>query len=204
MNVKTIYLIRHGEINTSGKKTYIGITDVPLSDNGIFQAKKLKEFFLDKQIDKIYSSDLKRSVKTAAIIVEDRNLSVIQLNELREINMGEWEGKTFSEIRRNDEHIFNYRMENLEDFKPKNGESFRECGKRAVNIFNKITEDDAHNIVIVAHAGVNRVILAAILGIPLKNIFKFQQNYACVNRISLEESKCKIEYLNYCLPLIEV
>lgn len=204
MDAKTIYLIRHGEINTSGKKTYIGITDVPLSDNGIFQAKKLKEFFLDKQIDKIYSSDLKRSVKTAAIIVEDRNLSVIQLNELREINMGEWEGKTFSEIRCNDEHIFNYRMENIEDFKPKNGESFRECEKRAVNIFNKITEDDAHNIVIVAHAGVNRVILAAILEIPIKNIFKFQQNYACVNRISLKESKCKIEYLNYCLPLIEV
>lgn len=196
MEKKVIYLIRHGEIYTSGEKTYIGISDIPLSIKGIDQAKKLRAYFSNIHIDKIYSSDLKRNIQTSDMIVENRNLQVIKLKELREINMGSWEGKTFTEIRAKYPEDFKNRIKNIEGFKPEEGESFTECKKRAVAIFNKITKMEGKNILIVAHAGINRVIIADILEIPLKNIFKLKQNYGCINKISFYRNEYKIEYIN--------
>ncbi len=197
MKKKNIYLIRHGEIYTAKEKTYIGILDIPLNREGILQAKKLKDFFSHINIDKIYSSDLIRSVQTANIIMEDRSMKLIELSELREINMGNWEGKTFKEIKEKYEDLFEFRMENIKDFKPQNGESFGECRKRAMDIFNKIAKSDGYNILIVAHAGVNRVIIASLLGIPIKDLFIFKQDYGCINKITYNNNKYTLEYINY-------
>lgn len=200
MKCKTVYLLRHGQINTSGKKRYIGILDIPLSEEGIIQANKLKEYFSSICVDKIYSSSLIRSVQTAHIIGGAENMQVSVMDELKEINMGDWEGKSFDEIRNKYPEEFKNRMENIEAFRPENGESFGQCKKRAWDIFSKIISSDESNIIIVAHAGINRVILASLLGIPMNNIFKFKQDYGCINKIRfLNERDYSVEYINYTL-----
>lgn len=200
MNTKTIYLIRHGQINTLGEKRYIGILDIPLSSEGTAQANKLKEYFSRINIDKIYTSNLIRSVQTSRIIAENKDVQISELKELREINMGDWEGKTFKEIKKEYPEEFKKRIENVEDFRPTNGESFGQCRDRAVDIFNRIAAEDADNIIITAHAGINRVILASLLRIPMNDIFKFAQDYGCINKISFfNERDYRIEYINYTL-----
>lgn len=196
---KNIYLIRHGEIESAGEKRYIGIKDVNLSLNGINQAVKLRDFFSCVPIDKIYCSELIRSVETAKIINENRNIQIFKDNQLREMNMGSWEGKTFKEIKAKFPDEFERRIKEIETFKPDGGESFKECSERVINAFIKITGESFENIIILAHAGVNRLIISYILDIPINNIFKFRQDYGCINKITIDESGYKIDCINYIL-----
>jgi probable phosphoglycerate mutase len=164
--------------------------------NGICQADRLKAFFKDMCIDKLYCSDLKRTVQTADTILQNRNLQLIKLSALREINMGVWEGRTFKEIKGKFPEEFSRRINEIETFKPDGGESFGGFRQRVLSEFNNIVNEKDENIVIVSHAGVIRLILASILDMPLKNIFILQQNYGCVNKIVFDGLRFKIVYLN--------
>lgn len=196
MSKKNIYLIRHGEIQCGREKMYIGVSDIQLSNVGIDQAYKLKHFFESINVNKLYCSDLKRTVETSRIISESTNLKVTALNELREINMGDWEGKTFKEIKLKFPDEFQRRIKEVGSFKPNGGESFYQVQKRAVGAFQKICKSDDENILVVAHAGVNRSIISWILQIPMENIFRFKQDYGCINKIVCNETGYNIEYIN--------
>lgn len=196
---KTIYLLRHGEIESAGEKRFIGIKDVSLSMNGIYQAEMLQHFFNNIYIDKIYCSSLTRTIQTAKIINENRDIQLVKEDNLREINMGIWEGKTFEEIKTKFPHEFERRIKEIDTFKPAGGESFIECRERAVSVFKRISGESFESIIITAHAGINRSIISDILGIPINNIFKFKQDYGCINKITIDKSAEKIDYINYVL-----
>jgi probable phosphoglycerate mutase len=193
MNRK-IYLIRHGKIDIGNEKCYVGITDIPLSIEGILQAKKLKEFFASIDIEKVYLSPLKRCVQTTNIILENRNVEKFLVKELMEINMGEWDGKTFKHIKSILPEQFKERGENIDSFVPKGGESFNQLKERVNPIFQSIIKNTNGNILIIAHAGVNRIILSSILSIPLKDIFKIKQPYGCINEFSLNKENEKWQW----------
>lgn len=182
MNRK-IYLIRHGKIDTGKDKCYIGITDLPLCTEGVIQAQRLKEFFKNIAIEKVYTSPLIRSVQTANIILEDRNIERELIKEFMEINMGQWEGKSFKYIKTFFPQEFKKRGENIADFIPPGGESFKQLAERVMPIYKAVTENPQGNLLIVAHAGVNRVILSNILSMSLENIFQLEQQYGCINEI---------------------
>jgi len=196
---KTIYLIRHGEIESAGEKRYIGIKDVKLSAYGIYQAKKLQHFFSDIYIDKIYCSSLTRTIETAKIIKAYKNIQLVEEDNLREINMGSWEGKTFNEIKTKFPDEFERRIKEIDTFKPAGGESFKECRERAVSVFKRISQESFENIIVTSHAGINRSIISDILGMPVNNIFKLKQDYGCINKITIDKSAEKIDCINYVL-----
>ncbi|MCT8978528.1 alpha-ribazole phosphatase [Clostridium sp. CX1] len=199
---KIIYLVRHGKIDTDDKKRYIGFSDILLNEEGVNQGKKLKKFFSEIYIEKIYCSDLSRTRKTAEIISEGRNIEKVELKELREINMGKWENRTFEEIKNKYPKEFENRGKYIKDFTPDGGESFGVFKDRVLNIFKGIVLDTKESTVIVAHAGVNRIILSDILGISLENIFKIKQDYGCINKIIVNQSTTSISTVNYTLSHI--
>jgi alpha-ribazole phosphatase len=199
MSKKTIYLIRHGEIESAGEKRYIGIKDVALSMNGIAQARRLKAFFDDIDIKRVYCSSLMRTIETSNIIIQNKDVKLIKLNELREINMGSWEGETFKDIKTKFPEEFEKRIKEIGTFKPDGGESFLECQKRVINIYEKISHEDFDDILVVAHAGVNRLIISYILHMSINDIFKLRQDYGCINKIDFDGSNFNIEYINHTL-----
>ena len=97
--VKKIYLVRHGKIDIGGEKRYIGITDIPLDETGKRQAIELRKHFSDIVIDKAYTSPLKRCTETISIVLKGRNIEIEEIDEFKEINMGEWEYRTFAYIK---------------------------------------------------------------------------------------------------------
>jgi len=187
---RNIYLIRHGKIDFD-KKRYIGMTDLPLSDAGIEQANWLKEYFDDIHIEKAYSSPLSRCLLTSEIILEDRDIERIVVNELREINMGDWENKSFEYIKERFREQYEKRGDNIDSFVPPGGESFAQLQKRVIPAFERLIGATSGNILVVAHAGVNRVILSTLLDFPLKEIQKIDQPYACINRLSRDNTTKK-------------
>lgn len=198
MTNKTIYLLRHGKIAVDGEqRRYIGQADVPLADEGIKQAERLRTLLSKTGFAAIYCSDLVRSHATAKIISKNSELAPVVMPELREINLGEWEGRTFAEIARSYPEQFESRGRDIAYYRTPGGESFAECSSRAKSAFQNILTATGETAVVVGHAGVNRVILCHILGAPLANLFRIGQDFACINILQYTGNTGRIKALNW-------
>ena len=190
-----IYLLRHGETEYGMEKRYLGHTDCKLSNNGKEQAKHLHCIFSDNIIiDDIFSSDLVRCKDTVKIAFPERNVTFLE--QLREINMGEWDGLTFNEVKSKYAEDYKCRGENIAEFAPQNGESFSQCQKRAIAVFKSIINSTKGNIVICSHAGFMRTLLCNFLNKDLIDMFRIKQNYGCINIITVEENNFFVNGIN--------
>jgi probable phosphoglycerate mutase len=181
---RKIFLVRHGQIDYGIEKRYIGITDLSLTNAGIRQAIRLKEYFSGVELEKAFTSPLKRCMQTAEILLEGSSISWKVIDELKEINMGEWENQTIDYIKDHFRDMYEKRGANIDTFIPPGGESFEQLQKRVMPAFEYIAQNTAGNILIISHAGVNRVILSKLLDFPLQDIFKIGQPYGCINQLS--------------------
>ncbi len=186
-----VYLIRHGETEGADARRYKGHIDVPLSENGIEQLKRLSAYLSSEAktpctLSAVYCSGLSRAKKSAEIIAEPFGLKPVVEEDLKERSFGVWEGMSFDEIKEKYPDAFTAWAENPLKFSPMEGESTLDVKNRALRVFNEITEKhNGDSIAIVAHGGINRVILCELLGIPLENIFRIEQDFAALNVIEL-------------------
>jgi probable phosphoglycerate mutase len=194
-----IYLLRHGEIGSTGDRRFIGWTDVPLNENGLRQAESWRMEFAGTPFDRILCSDLDRTRTTARIIARDREIGVQEVPDLREIHLGELEALPFSEVQERLPKTWRERGRDLFAFRPAGGESFADLQQRVLPAFENIAGEAVGNILIVAHGGVNRIILCHLLGMPPENLFRIGQDYACLNRIDVGKTPRCIMSLNQCL-----
>lgn len=203
MQEKTIYLLRHGSIlsNPQEEPRYIGRLDLPLSKLGIAQAEKLGNALADSGCTTVYCSDLKRSVDTAAIIAEKIAANPVHRQNLREINMGLWEGRTFREVALAYPDEFVARGKDLANYRIPGGETFIEAQKRVIAEFSTLLLDKAENLILVGHAGINRLLLCKLLDIPIANMFRLFQDYGCINIVVAKRQNYQIKLLNGSLPV---
>jgi len=221
----TLYLVRHGETEGSEVKRYKGSIDVPLSERGIGQMKKVSAFIAgtlgnadpsadylkhihrtsssspdskDDALHAVYTSPLSRALNGAEMIAAPHGLKPSVVMDLRERGFGRWEGMSFTEIKEQYPDEFEAWAGNPVKYSPPGGESTVEVSERAVTALNTIL--DAHKdeaIAVVAHGGVNRVLLCHILGIPLENVFRVEQDFGAVNVIEFWEKYPVVKLLNY-------
>ncbi|WP_024955575.1 histidine phosphatase family protein [Sulfurospirillum arcachonense] len=187
--VEKIYLVRHGHIDTGEEKRYVGRTDILLDKLGKEQAKSLQEYFRLIPIDTVFTSSLSRCVETANIICQSKNLIPHQIREFQEIDMGTWENIPMSLIKTNNAQAYEQRGQDLEHFTPPQGESFGALSQRVMKALNEIIQANNGTIIIVAHAGVNRVILRYFLNISFQNIFTIKQPYVSVYKLERKSKK---------------
>ena len=194
--VTTLYLIRHGETEGSEVKRYKGSIDVPLSEKGIRQIKRASDFIKDK-LTAVYCSPLSRALKSAEIISEPHGLKPVVIHGIRERSFGIWEGMSFDEIKEKYPEEFEAWAGNPLKYSPVEGESTIEVRDRVIRALDMIlnNHNDEH-IAIIAHGGVNRIILCHIMGIPLENIFRVEQDFAAVNIIEFWEKYQVVKLLN--------
>lgn len=193
---KKIYLLRHGAIQFFERKTYIGQSDIPLSQVGIDQAKAWHGYFQKKIPEKIFCSDLKRCVVTAKIIAGPFAERINIKKELREISLGQWEGIAVEDIQNNFPEQWELRGKNLKGFCPPEGESFSGLSHRVLPTFYTLCEPSPDDILIVTHAGVIRVILAEVLKIDLDDIFKIPQEYGVLNILEAAKEGIEVVKMN--------
>jgi broad specificity phosphatase PhoE len=179
-----VYLLRHGAIqNPEGGKRYIGWQDHALSDQGLRQARAWADYFSDKALGAVYCSDLIRCLETARAIVAGCSLEPRALPELREVSLGEWEGRRFDDIRTADPQGFHMRGLQIADHRPPGGESFGDLQRRVWPVFTKLAAGSSPPILVVTHAGVIRVLLCRLLGLPLDNLFRIGLTYGSLSII---------------------
>ena len=200
-----LYLIRHGQTVGGETKRYKGSIDEPLSERGIAQIREVSAFIAKKtELSAVYCSGLSRALKSAEIIAGPYGVKPMIIHDLRERSFGLWEGMTFSEIKDLYPAEFEAWASNPLSHSPVNGENTLEVYDRTVRALDLIiNKHDASggnsgtdNIAIVAHGGVNRIILCHLMGVPLENFFRIEQDYAAVNIIEFWERYPVIKLLN--------
>jgi broad specificity phosphatase PhoE len=155
------------------------------------------ESFRTSGLQAVYTSNLSRAVRSAEIIAADFDLMPVETPDLRERSFGIWEGMTFSEIKEQYPEEFGAWADNPLRYSPIKGESTIVVKDRTIPSLTKILDNHrGENIAVVAHGGVNRIILCHFLGIPLENIFRIEQDYAAVNIIELWDKYPVIKLIN--------
>ena len=192
-----LFFARHGQTDWNILKKVQGTTDIPLNDIGIWQAIQLYENLkkMNAQLFKVYSSYQKRAFKTARIVGEKFQVPVVELMGLEEMNLGDFEGHTWDEIRK----LYPKELENWNSQKrynrSPNGESYQMVLERLFQALDTIYEQVAKeqvkdkDILIVSHGAVIMTLIA------LKNNIPFEQSHTIVveNAMPIEFSLDELE-----------
>lgn len=197
--ITKLYLVRHGETQSNHESRYTGHTDVPLNPRGVLQARRLAERLKSMgPFDSIYASDLSRSLQTAEIL--DEALKVDSFNvtpKLRESHFGLWEGLTVDEIRERYPDLYERWKEDPASVRIPQGEFIRDLQRRAVEVVDEAVKGlPGKKILVVAHGGTNRAILAHYLGLSLKNFWKLRQDNTSLNLLDFYQGRSYLSLLN--------
>ena len=184
MKATRVHLLRHGQVEGYEAKRYNGQGDTPLTALGRQQSAAFAGRFQHQKLSAIYASDLRRCRIAADQIALLQSVQPQYLEELRELHVGEWEGHAWEELQRQYPELWQARLDDIVNVAPPAGENLLQLAERVRPVIRQIVS--AHSggeIVIVAHGGVNRVILLDAIGAPLEKLFHIEQDYGCHNII---------------------
>lgn len=149
-----ISIIRHGMTEANENGIYIGSTDMPLSQKGAGElASKMDEYDYPS-VQRVYSSPLCRCTETAEILFPE--IELVKSDGLRELDLGEFEGKTVDELIKRDD--YKKWLKGGADTRAPKGESFGEMTARAFsalhNIITDMMQEGITRTAIITHAGI--------------------------------------------------
>lgn len=188
-----IYLIRHGETDWNSVRKYQGRMDIELNAKGIDEANSVGNKLENYNIDCIYSSTLKRAMKTAEIINSYVSAGTINpTDEIIELNLGEWEGRTWDEIQVEYKEFLKTWMTNRVKVKIPGGESYGDAEIRGINFLrNLVNSCNYENVVIVSHGALIAAVLCSILSIDANHEGNFRVDNCSVNHIYYDKKEDK-------------
>lgn len=184
-----IYLLRHTTPDIELVHCY-GQTDLDVAKTFADEAKRTKSILPDFEDVKIYCSPLIRCKKLAEYL----QLGEIQFEErLKEFHFGDWELKRWKQINK---RKYEFWVNDFVNRKTPNGESFKEMHDRVMEFFNEVLLKKDQNIIMVCHGGVIRAILANILHMPLKYMFRMNVDFGSVSKVTFNDDILKADFIN--------
>lgn len=184
-----LLLARHGSVEESSGRGFLGRTDAPLSEKGYAEARALAEVVRGRKPERIVSSPLTRATQTAAVVAEAAGLEVETDADLREIDFGEWEGRTFEEIQADDPEAVSRWAEFSPDFAPPGGEVIGDFFRRARRALARLAGDPADMVLAVTHGGVIRTAICQLLGLDARSYLLFDVRPASLTTIRIFDGK---------------
>ncbi len=164
-----LILVRHGQSEGNLVRSFLGHTDLDLTELGHRQAQCTAKYLKNEKIDVIYSSDLKRAWQTAEHIADEKNLSIIADTELREIYAGEWENRLFNDLETEFAEDFKCWREDIGNARPTGGESVKELSDRIIAELLRIAGMyEGETVCIATHATPIRMACVKAKGIPVE------------------------------------
>ncbi|MCI6583328.1 MAG: histidine phosphatase family protein [Oscillospiraceae bacterium] len=160
-----LYIIRHGQTEANEKGIYIGKTDFPLSDKGRNELVEKLDEYEYPGVERVYLSPAVRCVQTSYILFKDRESIVV--NDLRELDFGEFDGKSVEELINRDD--YKAWLKGGMDNSPPGGESIADMITRVYSALDRIIlnmmDEDLTTAAIVTHSGIIANMLSC-FGLP--------------------------------------
>jgi len=185
-----LMLVRHTSLQIPTGVCY-GQTDVDVAASFEQEANLTKQKLNGGQFDAVFSSPLQRCVKLSQALVAE---NVVHDERLKELHFGDWEMRAWDDIPRD---AFDHWAQNYAELAPPNGETFGQLQQRGVAFVEEIlqTHPQGH-VLVVTHGGMIRAMLAHVLNMQLKGLFRFNIDYGSVTQLDFCGSVPKIEYVN--------
>lgn len=180
-----LFFIRHGQTDWNLQGKIQGSYDSELNDTGIKQAIELSEVLLklNYKFSRIYTSPQKRALKTAKILSEYSNIEYIPIDDLKEINMGEWEGLSWKEVEENYPTEYKKWLLNRQYTRTPNGESYDDMLKRVLIAINQIIDENSDNVVVISHSAIIMGLQCYVTNTPFNDMLKFKTKNATITEI---------------------
>jgi alpha-ribazole phosphatase len=166
-----------------------------LSSVGIEQAHEMAKALASQPTAAIYTSPRRRCMQAAAILAMGGEIEIVE--GLRELDFGEFEGRTYDEIAAQYPDLYHQWMNTPTETRFPGGECFGDMCMRVLESTRLLrTRHEGDSIAIVAHGGVNRIILADALGMDMAHIFRIGQRYGAINLIRYFGNDPVVEMIN--------
>jgi alpha-ribazole phosphatase len=192
-------LVRHTSLEIAPSICY-GQSDVDVSVNFDIERLQLQEKLASSTFDAIYASPLQRCHKLAQALCADASLGFtnkdIQLDErLKELHFGDWEMSPWDAIPRD---VFDVWANNYANLAPPNGETFSQLHARSKSFVEDVSShSQGKSILVVTHGGLIRALIAEVLQMPLKRLFRLTINHASVTQLEFKGDVPKVIFMNY-------
>lgn len=165
-------IIRHGFSVTNKERRFTGQNDVMLTPEGFEQARQTAKYVLEKyNVDAVYSSDLMRAYDTVLPIAKAKGLEIKTTPDLREVNVGNWQGILVEDINKLFPEQYAAYSANPGTFTFEGGEKYSDVAIRAIKALEKIAaQNDGKTVVVGTHGGVMRNLVAKWTGVSPENM----------------------------------
>lgn len=163
-----LYLVRHGETDWNKAGRMQGRIEVDLNLFGFKQAHLCAKRLKPIPFDMAFTSPQSRAFQTAELLVKPHDIRLEAHPALQEIHLGKWEGLTWSEVRRQHRGLNDDLSKDRQMAKIHGGESYEEVLKRSMDFMNRIAKLPMEHVLIVSHAGVIKMLLSHVMGLPIE------------------------------------
>lgn len=177
-----LYLIRHAQTDWNAEARYVSWSDRDLSDEGVRQVEALRERFGGEKIDAVYSSPSKRALRTSCVLARTNGVEV--LDELREIDFGDWEGMTYGEIDAR-YPIFREWVDSPSKTQIPGGEAWEDFIERVGRCADHIMNRPFESIAVVSHAGWLKAMLMSVLWIQKPVFSRLQLDHCGITVVEI-------------------
>ena len=187
-----LILLRHGE--TAGKSSirFYGSTDIALSKHGREQMRLAGEALRELSFRTVITSPLQRSRESALIVFNGHSSEPIVVEDFREIDFGDWEGLTESEIAELDPEGYRAWKESGSIARFPGGDSKAEFFNRIKMAAKRVFTRAEHPVIAVLHKGVIRGILSALLNIPVTELKNHPIELGSIHRLCKSSDRWKL------------
>lgn len=188
-----LLFVRHGQSEWNAGRVLQGQADIPLSEHGRAQAASLAGVVQSLSPCRAITSDLVRASATAEILgYPDARPDPA----LREINVGEWQGRSIPELMT--EAPEEYAGWRAGTYRPDGGEDWGSFVGRVEDVIRReCSSDEAKTLLIVCHGGVIRAAMEAFLGLQPKSILPVGPASLTALRLSEGLDAAKLELYNF-------
>lgn len=182
--LRKIYLVRHAESIWNEERRIQGsCIDVPLSDTGRNQARMLGRRLGELSFGSVYSSDAVRALETARIALGDDH-SIKVMSELRELNLGDWEGRLVSEIKEEYPGEVERWYKRPSGIRINGGENIGSFRRRSVAVIERIVKtSNGADVLVITHGGIICTYLTSILNMNLDDLWSLSLPNASITTV---------------------
>jgi broad specificity phosphatase PhoE len=192
-----IILVRHGRTPWNKDKIFRGTVDIPLDEVGKQEASLAGEWLKGETIQAAYASPLSRAMDTARAIAQHHGVPVQELPGLIDINYGDWQGVPLAEVKVKYVDLYRQWETAPQTVRFPNGETLDEVRARALAAVDEVmTLNPDKTILLAAHRAVNKVLIAAFLGIDNSHYWRIGQDTTAINRFAGVGNTWHIQLVN--------
>lgn len=194
-----VFLVRHGSTILTAEDRFAGATDVPLSDEGREQVRRLAVRLSTEEAAAVFASPLGRTMETASILAQPHGLPVQPVDGLREISHGRWEQMTRLEVEQQFPQEAEEWGRDPYTFAPEGGESGLAVTARALPALMEIIRAHAGRcVLVISHKATIRLLLSSLLGFdPRRYRDNLDQSPAALNIVDFRDpSRARLTLFN--------